>query len=297
MRLQLSDRFLVVGAFATIYFVWGSTYLANYIAIQSIPPFFMAGGRFLVAGGLVFLFELLRGRPFPTLVQWRNALLMGLLFLAFGTGGVIWALQFVDTGMTSLAVAFEPVIVVLLLWLLQGKRPGRKTWIGLLLGSLGMLLLVGQQKIVTDAQSLLGMLSIGASILAWALASVYVSRLTLPSSKFQSTAVQMLGGGLSLLIFGLLAGEYHNIHLVKIDQRAALSLFYLIFFGSILAFSAFNYLLQNVSADKVATSNYVNPVVALLLGWGWNNEVISAQSLLAAVILLAGVFFMNARRV
>lgn len=295
MRLVLSDRFLIIGAFATIYFVWGSTYLANYIAIQSIPPLTMAGGRFFTAGSLIFLFELLRGKPLPTAQQWRNAAGMGVLFLAFGTGGVIWALQFVDTGLTSLVVAFEPLMVVLLLWLLQDKRPGRSTWFGVLLGILGMALLVSQQTVITDRNTILGIIFIGGSIMAWALASIYISKITLPKSKFQSSAIQMLGGGVSLMLFGLLAGEFRQVHLGNIDLRAGLALLYLVFFGSILAFSAFNYLLQNVSADKVATSNYVNPVVALLLGWGFNEEVISGQSLVAALILLTGVFFINAR--
>ena len=295
MRLILSDRFLIIGAFATIYFVWGSTYLANYYALQAVPPFFMAGGRFFAAGTLVFVFELLRGQPLPTRRQWGNALFMGVLFLAFGTGGVVYALQFVDTGITSLMVAFEPLIVVVLLWMLMGKRPGRKTWFGVFLGSAGMLLLVTQQSISADDRSVLGVLRVGVSLLAWALASIYISRVALPESKFQSSSIQMLGGGLALLAFGLIAGEYSEVHLYNIDLRAGLSLLYLIFFGSILAFSAFNYLLQNVPADKVATSNYVNPVVALLLGWGVNQEIISAQSLLAAVVLLAGVFFINSR--
>lgn len=295
MRLVFSDRFLIIGAFATIYFVWGSTYLANYFALQAIPPFIMAGGRFFTAGILVFVFELLRGQPLPTLRQWSNAAMIGVLFLAFGTGGVVWALQFVDTGITSLLVAFEPLVVVLLLWLLQGKRPGRKTWFGIFLGTVGMLLLVSQQSISTDDRAVWGVVMVGGSMLAWALASIYVSKVVLPKSKFQSSSIQMLGGGLALMFFGLIAGEYGRVHFENIDFRAGLSLLYLIFFGSILAFSAFNYLLQNISADKVATSNYVNPVVALLLGWGINQEVISAQSLVAAVVLLVGVFFINTR--
>ena len=292
---MLSKRFLIIGAFATIYFVWGSTYLANYIAIQAIPPFTMAGSRFFTAGVLVFLFEYLRGRGIPKWELFRNALLIGILFLAFGTGGVIWALQFVDTGITSLVVAFEPLVVVLLLWVLQGKRPGRKTWLGTALGIVGMVLLVTQQTIITDRRTILGILVIGISILAWALASIYVSKIKLPQSKFQGTAIQMVGGGFALLFFGLVAGEFQHLSLAKIDAKESLALLYLIFFGSILAFSAFNYLLQNVSADKVATSNYVNPVVALILGWGFNEEIISGQSLLAAAVLLIGVFFINAK--
>ncbi len=295
MRLALSERFWIIASFFAIYFIWGSTYLANYLAIQAIPPFLMGGLRFFIAGLLVFIFHALLGTKMPSWVQWRNAILIGVVFIACGTGGVIWALQFVDTGLTSLMIAFQPLIIVLLLWGLQGKKPGFKTWLGVFLGITGMILLISQQSIIADQNSVKGIGVIGLSILAWGTAFIYVSRVELPASRFLGTAIQMLGGGLALILFGILVGELSNWRLERMGWREGIAFTYLVFLGSMLAFTAFNYLLQKVSADKVATSNYVNPIVALLLGWGFNEEIITQQSMLAALILLLGVFFINAR--
>ncbi len=292
----MKDRWLIIGAFATIYIVWGSTYLANYYAIQAIPPFLMLGSRFLAAGLLLYLpgRRLQGGRP--PLRHWRNATLMGFLFLGLGTGGVVWSEQYIETGLVALMVAFQPLLIVMLLWMLRGQRPGLSTLLGVALGILGMVVLVGQAGFVTDQGTVLGIISISISLLAWALASLYLNQVELPASRLQATAMQMIGGGLTLLIMGTLAGELPDFHWRAIDLRSFLSWIYLVLFGSILAFSAFHFLLTQVSPDKVSTSNYVNPVVAMLLGWTLNDEVISRQSILAAILLLGGVIFINVTR-
>lgn len=296
MKAANPQRWLIIGAFATIYLVWGSTYLANFYAIQAIPPFLMLGGRFLAAGLLLYLpgRKMKGGRP--PWRHWRNATLMGFLFLGLGTGGVVWSEQFIDTGLVALIVAFQPLLIVLLLWLLKGKKPGWSTLFGVFLGIAGMVVLVGQTGFITGKETIFGIISIAISLLSWALASLYVNQVELPASRLQATAMQMIGGGICLFIMGALAGELTLFDPQAIDQRALLSWIYLVLFGSILGFSAFHFLLTQVSPDKVSTSNYVNPVVAMLLGWSLNGEVITSQSLLAALLLLGGVVFITAHR-
>lgn len=288
------DTWLLIGAFAVIYIVWGSTYLVNYFAIQGIPPFFMSGTRFLSAGGLLLGYAALRGKLQPlTGRQLANAALMGILFLTIGTGGVVWAEQFVDTGIAALVVAFDPLLIMLLAWGIQGRRPGAHGLLGAALGIAGMAILVGQQEITGDPDTIKGLAAIFVSLSAWAIASVYIGIIPLPQGRMQSTALQMLSGGIVLLLYSFVSGEYRDFSLERVTQKAALSWLYLVFMGSILAFSCFNYLLLRVAPEKVATSTYVNPVVALLLGWGFNAEVVSLQSMVAAAVLLTGVFFIN----
>ncbi|GJM35602.1 MAG: drug/metabolite exporter YedA [Saprospiraceae bacterium] len=293
MEKEKLDQLLVIGAFGVIYIIWGSTYLVNYYAIEVIPPFLMCGTRFITAGLLLLGFTGIQGVSKPSRTQMRNAALMGILFLSLGTGGVVWAEQYVPTGITALIVAFDPLLVLFLLWTVRGLRPGPASLLGTALGIAGMVLLVGQPELITDQNTIWGLVSIAISLLAWGLASVYISTTDLPASRFQSTALQMIAGGLTLLMFSGISGEYKNFDLTQLTWKASLSWLYLVFLGSILAFSSFNYLLQKVSPAKVATATYVNPVVALFLGWSLNNEIITLQSLFAAGIMLLGVFFIN----
>ena len=290
------EQIMIILAFTIVYIVWGSTYLANYLAIQTIPPFIMSGSRFLTAGILLFSFSRIRTKTWPSWEHWRNALWVGILFLSIGTGGVVWAEQYVATGIASLIVAFEPLVVVFMMWVFLKKVPSYKSIIGVALGILGMFFLVDQEEFIANRDTVLGIVVIGLSISTWAYATVQLPKFKLPDSRFQSAAIQMIAGGVSLLIFAYFVGEYNQFEWQAIDRRSFYSWLYLIFFGSILAYSAFNYLLLKVAADKVATSNYVNPVVALWLGWAFNNEHLSNQSLLAAALLLVGVFLIVSRR-
>lgn len=294
MPTTLRERLLIIGAFAAIYLVWGSTYLVNYLAIQQIPPFLMCGSRFFLAGALLLATAAWWGVPWPSWRHWRNALLAGGLFLSLGTGGVVWAEQYVDTSMAALVVAFTPLIIVLLVWQIRGQAPQWNSYVGIALGVIGMALLVGQPQLSANRQTLLGLFMIGLSIFSWSLATVLLAKLHLPASKLQTSAMQMLCGGGLLLLASLLTREYATFQPQRLTSQGIGAFFYLVFAGSILAFSAFNYLLSKVPPEQVSTSNYVNPVVAMLLGWGLNHEKITAQSLLAAILLLAGVFFINA---
>ncbi|MFZ4426113.1 MAG: EamA family transporter [Saprospiraceae bacterium] len=285
----------VVAAFAAVYIIWGSTYLINYFAIQEIPPFLMSGSRFMLAGGILFAYASVLGIPLPTVRQWRNGLLAGFLFLTLGTGLVVWSEQYIDTGLAALFVAFEPLVIVMMVWARRGLVPGWNSLLGVAVGVVGMVLLVGQPKISGDRETWLGISAITVAIFSWAFATIYVTEIELPKSGPQSAAVQMLGGGVSLLLIGLFSGEYGGFDVQAVGVRAWLSYGYLIFAGSILAYSAFNYLLFRVSPEKVATTNYVNPVVAMSLGWAFNGEQHGFQSILAAFLLLTGVFFINSR--
>ncbi len=293
METEKLDHWLIVGAFAVIYLVWGSTYLVNYYAIEAIPPFLMCGSRFIAAGIILLGFTQFQGIAWPERKQLVNAAIIGILFLSFGTGGVVWAEQYISTGITALVVAFDPLLILFLLWIIRGVKPGGLSLVGTALGIIGMVLLVGQPKFVSNREAVWGLVSIAISLLSWGLASVYISTTNLPKSRFQSTALQMLSGGAFLLMVSVLTGESAEFRWSNVTLKAGLSWIYLVFLGSILAFSSFNYLLQKVSPAKVATATYVNPVVALFLGWSLNQETFSLQSLVAAGVMLLGVFFIN----
>lgn len=296
MQSPGTSRGLIIGAFAVVYIVWGSTYLVNYWAIQGIPPFIMAGTRFVVAGLLLFGTARLLGQSSGDRLAWRNALFAGVLLLGMGTGGVVWAMQWVDTGIAALIVAFEPLLVVLLLWPMRGQRPGGRSLIGVGVGIVGMAVLVMQDKLIADRNTALGILVILLGILSWGYAAIWVGRAKMPPSSMITSSIQMLGGGVALLLVSVLAGEWWSFQPSTLEVRTLLAWLYLVFMGSILAFSAFNYLLSRVSPEKVVTTNYVNPVVALLLGWSLNNEQISMQSLVASGLLLTGVFFIVSKK-
>lgn len=289
MQRFSQEQLYIIGAFAVIYVIWGSTYVFNYFAIQSIPPFIMGGSRFLVAGTVLFFSARMLKHEKPSLIQWKNAFIIGFMFFAMGVGGVVWAMQFIDTGIASLIVSFEPLLIILLLWSLFGKRPGRVSVLGALLGMAGMALLVGQSHFFADNNVLRGVIYILVSITAWSLASIYISKIDLPRSRMLSAGMQMIAGGVSMFVIGSFIGEFSVFQFGLIDLRAGLSWIYLVLFGSVLAFTCFNFLLVKVSPDKVASCTYVNPVIALILGWILNGEVLTTQSGIAAAVLLSGV--------
>lgn len=286
---------LVVAAFATIYIVWGSTYLANYFAIHEIPPFLMSGSRFLAAGTLLLLVGIALEKQLPSPTQLKHSLWVGFLLLAVGTGLMVWSEQFISSGMVALMAALQPLLVVLMMWLLKGKKPRTQTLLGTALGIVGMVFLVGQDQFISDTRSLIGLAAIFIAISSWSYASIKVPELDLPKSKLLSAGFQMVFGGLVLVVFSLLSGEAEGFSPSGLSAKGFWSWVYLVVFGSILAFSAFSYLLIKSTPEKVASANYVNPVVALLLGWGLNDELITNQSLVAAAFMLTGVVFINTR--
>lgn len=296
MLPQLSERWLIIGSFFVTYFVWGSTYLVNYLAIQGIPPFLMSGSRFFTAGLLLYLYARLRGIGGPTMREALQAAGMGILFLSIGTGGVVWAEQYIDTGLAALLVTFDPLLIMLLMWLLLGSKPAWISIAGAAVGIAGMGLLIDQPQLLGSQQAVTGLVVIALSLLSWAIASIYVSRVAMPSSRLHSSAWQMLGGGFTLLLFSWLTGEASTFSAAAVTPKVAYAWIYLVVLGSLLAFSCFNYLLTKVSPEKVATNTYVNPIVAMFLGWAFNGEEISSRSVIAGLLMLTGVFFINIRR-
>ena len=227
--------------------------------------------------------------------HWRNSIFAGILLFVIGNGALVWALQYIDSGIVALMVAFEPLIVVVFQWKLKGRKPGLDTMGGIALGIIGMALLVGQPEFVSDPHWMTAVVAIFFGLVSWAYISVWLADADLPNSVFQSAAMQMLSGGLILMAIALIAGDFPKFHFSEVPGKAWWSLAYLIVGGSVLAFTAYNYLVKKVSPEKAVTNTYVNPVVALFLGWWLNSEKISGQSLLASVLLLGGVFLINAR--
>lgn len=287
---------LIILAFFSIYVIWGSTYLLNKIAVNELPPFMLASIRFIVAGVLIFIIAKLMGKSITiTWRQFKNATIAGFLFLTFGNGVVVWALRFVDSGFAALEISAQPLIILLLMRILQGKKIQMMSVVGVILGFIGIYLLVSQKQVLNQENSITGMLMIFACMLSWGYGSLFVGKADLPRNYFVNTGYQMLTGGIMLAISSLCFGEAWSSPWVW-TKPVQYSMLLLIVFGSIVAFTSFNYLLKVVSPEKVATSTYVNPIIALVLGWHFLNEQITLQSIFAAVVLLTGVYFINTKR-
>lgn len=287
---------LIILAFFAIYVIWGSTYLMNKVAVGELPPFMLASIRFISAGILIFIIGKITGQNLLiTKKQLANTAVAGFLFLTFGNGVVVWALKHVDSGFAALEISAQPLVILLLMRFFDGKKIKLMSVIGVILGIVGIFLLVSQKEIISKEGTMLGIIMIFACMLSWGYGSLFVSKADLPSNYFINTGYQMLTGGIMLLIVSLSFGEVWSSPTVW-SGKVQLSMFLLIVFGGIVAFTSFNFLLKTVSPEKVATSTYVNPIIALLLGWYFLNEQISTQSVIAAIVLLTGVYFINTKR-
>jgi drug/metabolite transporter (DMT)-like permease len=285
-------------AFASIYIIWGSTYLAIRIAIETMPPFLMAGSRFLIAGALLFVWAMARGEPRPSRIHLRPIVIIGGLLLLGGNGGVTWAEQTVPSGTAALLVATVPLWMVLLDWLRPGgTRPGNRVFLALALGFIGIVLLIGPSEIAGgDKSTLVGSVVIILAALSWATGSIYSRSAQLPESPIVSTALEMLAGGALLFLVGTLAGEWGKLDLAQVSSRSLLSLAYLIVFGSIIAFTAYIWLLKVSTPARISTYAYVNPVVAVFLGWAIVDEVLTGQTLIAAAVIVSAVVIITINR-
>ncbi len=282
----------LVLAFAAVYVIWGSTYLAIRVALETMPPFLMAGSRFLIAGSILYGWSRWRGDPRPTLVNWKASLLIGGLLLLGGNGAVVWAEQYIPSSQAALLIASEPLMVVLL----QGIIPRGWLLAGLTLGFSGLVLLIGPEKIFNgEHASLFGALAVLGGCMSWALGSLKARTAKLPAAPLASTALQMLAGGALLTLAGTLHGEWAIFHPAAFSLRSLLATLYLILFGSIVAFSAYGWLVRNVSPSKVSTYAYVNPVIAVLIGWGLGGEALTARMGIAAVVIIGAVLIINTK--
>lgn len=288
----------VVLAFAAIYFIWGSTYLAIKFAIETIPPFFMAGTRFLVAGSVLYAFARGRGVPRPHRKNWLAAASVGGLLLLGGNGSLVWSEQRVASGLAAILLATIPIWMVLLDSLRKdGARLTGRVVGGLGIGLAGLGILVGPAKLWGSSRVDLlgaGVLMFGA--LSWSVGSLYSRGAKLPGSPFLASAMEMLAGGAMLIVLGFLAGEGKQLHWQAIALRSTAGLCYLIVFGSLLGFTAYIWLLGVVSTARVATYAYVNPIVAVFIGWGFGGELLSARELLATGTIVAAVALILSHR-
>ena len=282
-------RTQIVIAFAAVYIIWGSTYLAILFAIETLPPFLMVGTRFLVAGTIMYVWLRARGAPRPRAIQWRTAAIVGILMPVLGTGVVVWAEQKVPSGIAALLVAIEPLWIVLIQWgMRDGKRPSWMVIAGVAIGLGGLYLLVnpvgdGQQRnLVAEAILLLAALS-------WAAGSIYSKHAPKFESKFLGTGMEMLVAGVILITAGLATGEASHFSIAATSAKSWLALLYLITFGSIIAYTAYVWLVRTVAPTLVSTYAFVNPVVAVILGWVFAREPLNARTIVAAAIIVGAV--------
>ncbi|MBI3597767.1 MAG: EamA family transporter [Nitrospirae bacterium] len=285
------SRAKVVTAFAAVYLIWGSTYIAIRFAIETLPPFLMAGFRFMVAGAVLYGWARLAGAKRPARIHWATTTVIGGLLISVGNGAVVWAEQRVASGLASLLIATVPIWIVLLDWIRRnGTQPGPAVMTGVGLGFAGLALLIGPEKL----SGIHRIDPAGATVLvmgamAWAAGSLYSLRAALPESRLLATAMEMLMGGALIFLAGLATDEWTGLHWSTISARSAVSLGYLIVFGSLVGFTAYIWLLNVTTPARASTYAYVNPVVAVILGRVLAGEPLSTQTVLAAAVIVAAV--------
>ncbi len=292
-------RARLIAAFAAVYIIWGSTYLAIRFAVETLPPLLMAGARFLIAGLILLLWARLRQPDIkPLRTDWKTGLISGALLLVGGNGGVVWAEQRVPSGIAALLVAIVPLWMVLLdWWRPRGERPPTPVFAGLALGLAGLGLLIGPDGLSGHGDiSMPGAIVLVLASLSWAAGSLYTKHAPKASSGLNAAATQMIAGGLLLLVVAVAAGEPAHMDLAHASTRSILGFLYLLTFGSLIGFTAYVYLLAHTSAAKASTYAYVNPVVAVALGWAFAGEPVTSRTLLAAAVILAGVAIITASR-
>ncbi|MEJ2048235.1 MAG: EamA family transporter [Calditrichota bacterium] len=290
----------ILVSFAIIYFFWGATYLAIRFAIQTIPPFLMAGIRFTLAGSILYLWRSRTDRVNPRTPEIRKSILVGLLLIVGGNGVLVWCEQYLPSGLAALILAIIPIWMVLLdsIFVVK-KRPASLTITGILLGVGGVALLSGVDRTV-----LLSTAGHQASVffypfilvlagLSWAAGSLYSRTIISSASLLKLTGIQMLGGGLFMILLGSALGEWSQVHPENLSLRSVFSLIYLILFGSLLSYSAYNWVLRKSSPAKVGTYAFFNPLVAVFLGWLLAGETVTTKMLAGAACILSAVLFVN----
>ena len=274
--------------FAAVYILWGSTYLGIRFAVASIPPLLMAGTRFFAAGCLLYALVRLKGAPRPTPVHWRSAAVLGGLLLLGGNGLVSIAEQTVPSGIAALIVAAVPFFMVLLSAAEKRTPPKLSVLAGLVLGIAGLAILVLPGGSAGHAD-FFGVGLLIAACLSWAVGSLYAPRAQLPASTFLGVAMEMIAGGVLLWLVGLATGEGGALHLAAVTSKSALALAYLTVFGSLLGFSSYVWLLKVTTPARASTYAFVNPVIAVILGWALAGETLTPRIALAGAIIVAAV--------
>jgi len=285
------NRTLVVLSYIAVYFLWGSTYLAMHVGVESFPPHLLAGIRYFTVG--IFFYPAFRylSREKPTPAQWLTATVVGILLCLLGNGTVSWAVRLLPSGIAALLVATVSLWMVLIDWARPGgQRPRSRVLIGFVLGFAGMVLLVGPKHLGGGERvNLWGAFALILAALAWAAGSIYSRHHPLPKSAMLAVGMETLTGGIALLVTAALNGELRTFHASEVSRGSWLSLLYLIIFGSGLGFSGYAYLLKHCPATQVATYAFVNPVIALFLGWLLLDERLNARTLIASGVILTAV--------
>jgi drug/metabolite transporter (DMT)-like permease len=280
-------------AFAALYLVWGSTYLGIRFAIESIPPFLMAGMRFLLAGVIMFAIAWWQGAYKSSWANWRVSLIVGACLLLAGNGGVTISEQYIDTGLAALIVAIVPIYIVILGWATGiTPRPLPIIWLGLVGGFAGVGVLLGpalRLPVNGGRHPAIGMFILLVSSFVWSAGSLYSRTAKHAASPFLTAAQQMLCGGLLLLLAGILTGELRSFHPQSISMLSLASFIYLVIIGAVVGYTAYIWLLRHCDPAKVATYAYVNPIVAVLLGTAFAGETLSFRVLIAGALIIGSV--------
>lgn len=291
-----TSRWRIVVGFLAIYLIWGSTYLAIRFTIETIPPLLSAGVRFLIGGAFLYTWARLSGAVAATKLQWKNSGVVGLLLVVGGTGTVTWAEQYVPSGLAALMVAAMPFWMVLIEWLRpNGQRPTPGVIGGLITGFIGIVILVGPGDLGGSPIHMIGAIPLLLATLSWASGSIYSRQIDLPESRLLSVGIQMLVGGVVLTLLGIFSGELPQVNLALMSFKSITALLYLAIIGS-LAFAAYVWLLRVTTPAKASTYAFVNPVVAVVVGWLFANEELTGRTLVAAVIIVAAVTIITLAR-
>jgi len=286
-------------ALIALYIVWGSTYLAIRFAVETIPPFFHASLRFLVSGAILFIWRRAAGDEKPSLANWKSTAIVGTFLLLGGNGLVGLAEKSVPSGIAALLITTSPFWLVLFESLRSGGN--KPTWLsilGLLIGFSGVFLLVGPAEIMGAKHQFdkFGVILLLIAPILWSLGSIYARGADLPKSTLMSTGMQMLAGSVGLFIVSVATGELHGFHIADVSVRSWWGLIYLITIGSLVGFVAYGWLLHNAPVSLFSTYAYVNPVVAVFLGWLFAGEDLNARTVIASAIIIGSVVIINYAR-
>ncbi len=291
------DRVKFFGAFFAIYFVWGTTYLAVKYAVETIPPFMMMGMRSLIAGATLYTWGRLRGDANVTRKEFPSLVLIGFLFFLVGHGGLAWAQKTVPSGVAALLIASEPVIISLFepLFTKEG-RISKRTLLGMVIGIAGIAVLVLPKGFDFQNANLPGTFLILLCACSWSTGAIYSRVANLPRSPFITGGVQLLSGGVMLILVSLIMGEWSVFTFSQVAARSWSGLAYLILFGSIITFSAYTWLLTITSATRISTHSFINPVIAVLVGWAFGSEALTWEILLATTLIVISVWLVLFRK-
>ena len=283
-------------ALLALYTVWGSTYLAIRFAVETIPPFFMAGTRFLISGAILFIWRRAAGDAMPTKRQWRSTAIVGIFLLLGGNGLVSFAEQYVPSGITALIIGSMPMWLVMIEAMRPGGvKPTLLAILGLLIGFGGIFLLIGPAELTGAGHTLnpLGVGTLLAAAFLWSIGSIYSRNADMPQSSLMATGAEMLTGSLAIFLVSGLTGEWRGLNLADVTTSSWLGLLYLIAIGSLIGFVSYIWLLKNAPVSLVATYAYVNPLVAVFLGAWLADEALNARILVAGLVIIGSVVLIN----